>query len=101
MIRRMLNYLIMTQPGCHYQRCVLDSQPGCDVSFSSQLMKTPLENPWAERTKKKPRQLLHVSSMYWGLMLRLPGPLGKDGLEMSPLTALHEERDQRSMLSPA
>lgn len=51
MIRRVLNYLIMTQPGCHHQRCALRSQPGCDVSLSSQLMKTPFENPWAERIR--------------------------------------------------
>lgn len=49
MIRHMLNYSITTQPGCHHQCCVLDSQPGCNVSLSSQLMKTPFENPWAER----------------------------------------------------
>lgn len=53
MIRCTLNYLIMTQPGCRHQSCVFDSQPGYDVSFSSQLMKTPFEKSLGRKNKDK------------------------------------------------
>lgn len=53
MIRHMLNYLIMTQRGCHHQCPILDSEPGCGVSLSSRIMKTPFKNHCEGRTRNK------------------------------------------------